>query len=74
MIQKMTEPCMSNNFSTAFLRFKIFSIIPSLVENIHVYFVEGGQRPVPAAPPVWVLTVWDLFGFSGRVYVRKVCT
>ena len=34
--------------------------------------IEGGQRPVTAAPPFWVLAVWDLVGMTGRVYVRKV--
>jgi hypothetical protein len=35
-------------------------------------FIEGGQRPVTAAPPFWVLAIWDLIGMTGRVYVRKV--
>ena len=33
-------------------------------------FIEGGQRPVTAAPPFWVLAVWDLDGMTGRVCVR----
>ena len=35
-------------------------------------FIEGGQRPVTAAPPFWVIAIWDLIGMTGRVYVRKV--
>ena len=35
--------------------------------------IEGGQRPVTAAPPFWFLAFWDLDGMTGRVYVRTVC-
>ena len=38
-----------------------------------IYLIEGGQRPVTAAPPFWVLAVWDLDGMTGRVYGRTVC-
>ena len=34
--------------------------------------IEGGQRPVTAAPPFWGLAVCDLAGITGPVYVRKV--
>ena len=39
----------------------------------HKEFIEGGQRPVTAAPLFWVLAVWDLVGMTGWVYVRTVC-
>ena len=30
---------------------------------VQVFFIiEGGQRPVTAAPPFWDLAVWDLVG------------
>ena len=34
-------------------------------------FIEGGQRPVTAAPPFWGLAMCDLVGITGRVYPRK---
>ena len=42
------------------------------IVNGTIIFIEGGQRPVTAAPLFWVLAVWDLAGMIGPVYVRKV--
>ena len=33
--------------------------------------IEGGQRTVTAAPPFWIITVRDLVGITGRVYVKE---
>ena len=40
--------------------------------SFQLQFIEGGQRPVTAAPPFWGLAVCDLAGITGPVYVRKV--
>ena len=42
------------------------------VLGIAVYSIEGGQRPVTAAPPFLGLAVCDLAGILGPVYVRMV--
>ena len=34
--------------------------------------IEGGQRPVTAAAPFWVMAVWGLAGMTRRVYARTV--
>ena len=41
-------------------------------KGVELYSIEGGQRPVTAAPPFWGLAVCDLAGITGPVYMRKV--
>ena len=46
------------------------NLILDVLKDVQL-FIEGGQRPVTAAPLFWVLAVWDLVGMTGRVS-RKV--
>ena len=57
-----------NDFIKIFLIAKIFSVLGGMLW----YLIEGGQRPVTAAPPFWVMAVWGLAGMAGRVYARTV--
>ena len=43
-----------------------------VVVVVVVVFIEGGLRPVTAAPPFWGLAVCDLAGITGPVYGRVV--